>query len=212
MNRDRLKKNAQSDARTAIIECAVSQFSKKGYSGTSLEDIAEELGVTKGAIYYHFNKKTEILYVIHDIFIDVLLDRVHERNGPQQEPIAEIRAVFIDVLWLMEHMKNYVRVFFEEMRELDDDQFHEVKQKRDAYEQHVADTYERGVQSNTFRGLPDRLPVFALFGMANWSYQWFREDRDLDHEQVAAILADIFLVGVCTEPDQVRHGDGAGGL
>lgn len=195
MTRDRLKTD-QRDARLVIVETAVDEFSRRGYGGTGLGDIAENLGVTKGAIYYHFKKKADILYVIHETFINVLLDRVEERQGWEREPEDEIRAVFKDVLWLMENMRSYVRVFFEEMRGLEQEQFAEVKAKRDKYAQHVADVYRKGVEQGIFRAIPHDLPVFALFGMANWSYQWFREEGPIDYATVADHFAGIFLRGV----------------
>lgn len=201
MARKRLSHAGAGDPRQAIIESAVALFHRQGYHGTTLEDIALDLGVTKGAIYYHFSKKSEILYVIHDQFIDILLSRVEERDGASGDPVDELREIIRDVLWLMEHMPNYVRVFFEELRELDDSQLPGVKTKRDRYTRHAATTYQRGVQEGRFREVPGGLPVMALFGMANWSYQWYRSGGPLEHGQVADHFSDILLRGICTDED-----------
>jgi TetR/AcrR family transcriptional regulator, cholesterol catabolism regulator len=196
MTRGRLASRSKQDARSAIVEAAVTLFAEEGYERTSLEDIADQLGVTKGTIYYHFSKKTEILFIIHDTFIDVLLQRIDDRANKPLAAVDELRFVFRDILWLMEHMHGYVQVFFEEWRALDEVQFLHVRAKRDRYEAHVADVYRRGVAEGSLQDIPANMPVFALFGMANWTYQWYRHYGRMSHRDIAETLADIYFSGV----------------
>ena len=57
--------DAKSDTRQRILDVALDLFTVQGYDGTSLREIAEQLGVTKAAIYYHFESKEDILMALH---------------------------------------------------------------------------------------------------------------------------------------------------
>ena len=57
--------DAKSDTRQRILDVALDLFTEQGYDGTSLREIAEQLGVTKAAIYYHFESKEDILMALH---------------------------------------------------------------------------------------------------------------------------------------------------
>jgi AcrR family transcriptional regulator len=57
--------DAKSDTRQRILDVALDLFTEQGYDGTSLRQIAEQLGVTKAALYYHFESKEDILMALH---------------------------------------------------------------------------------------------------------------------------------------------------
>jgi AcrR family transcriptional regulator len=57
--------DAKSDTRQRILDVALDLFTEQGYDGTSLREIAEQLGVTKAALYYHFESKEDILMALH---------------------------------------------------------------------------------------------------------------------------------------------------
>jgi AcrR family transcriptional regulator len=57
--------DAKSDTRQRILDVALDLFTEQGYDGTSLREIAEQLGVTKAALYYHFESKEDILLALH---------------------------------------------------------------------------------------------------------------------------------------------------
>jgi AcrR family transcriptional regulator len=56
--------SAAEDTRRRILEAATALFNERGYGGTSIRDITERLGMTKGALYYHFSSKDELLYAM----------------------------------------------------------------------------------------------------------------------------------------------------
>ena len=56
---------AKADTRERILDVALDLFTRQGFDGTSLRQIAEELGLTKAALYYHFESKDDILLALH---------------------------------------------------------------------------------------------------------------------------------------------------
>jgi AcrR family transcriptional regulator len=76
----------RTDTRERIIDVAAKMFSTRGYAATSIRDIAEELGVTKAALYYHFTSKDEILHALVDIPIESIrraLEQPRDTSTPQ---------------------------------------------------------------------------------------------------------------------------------
>ena len=80
----RTKEDAE-ETRKQILEAALDVFSRKGYSRTTFVDIAEQIGLTKGAVYWHFKTKTDLLVAL----IEASIARKHRRLGnPAQEPVT----------------------------------------------------------------------------------------------------------------------------
>ena len=66
------------ERRQQIISLAAGLFDQSGYSSTTMDDIAREVGVAKPTLYHYFPSKDDILHAIHEEFIDLLMSR-HER-------------------------------------------------------------------------------------------------------------------------------------
>lgn len=77
----------RTDTRDRIRDIALDLFTNRGYDGTSLREIAERIGVTKSAVYYHFRTKEEILDSLVEDFLS-RVDNVVEAVGP---PAAKSR-------------------------------------------------------------------------------------------------------------------------
>jgi len=94
----RTKEDAQ-DTRQQLLEAAVRVFGEKGVSGTSLQDIAEAAGTTRGAIYWHFKNKADLFNAMMD---DALLpmEQAMQRIGhdPAQDPLAELEQALMQTL------------------------------------------------------------------------------------------------------------------
>jgi AcrR family transcriptional regulator len=76
----------QSDTRRRIQEIALELFTEHGYEATSLREIAERLGVTKAALYYHFKTKEEILGSLMDDRLQILRDLVDWAKSQPRTP------------------------------------------------------------------------------------------------------------------------------
>ena len=92
--------HARGDTRARIQAVAVELFSEHGYEGTSLREIAERLGVTKAALYYHFKSKEDIIRsLVDDYFgqVDALVDWA--RQQPRTPAVrAEILRRYLDMM------------------------------------------------------------------------------------------------------------------
>lgn len=74
------------DTKTRILETALELFAQSGYLGTSMSDIAKQLGITKGALYKHYESKQEILDCIVEQMNQMDYERAEQYKMPETEP------------------------------------------------------------------------------------------------------------------------------
>ncbi len=117
-----------------LTEHAVRLFDKKGFTVSSIQDIVESIGVTKGTFYYYFSSKEELLMDIHMRYIDGLLakqKRVLEDEGKSySEKLFDI--VHLSIVDIKEQGAS-AKVFFREMRHLSKNSLDQIEPKRDMY-------------------------------------------------------------------------------
>jgi AcrR family transcriptional regulator len=83
----------RTDTRASLQSVALELFAERGYDSTSLREIAERLGITKAAVYYHFRSKDEILASVIEEFLARLDDLVTWGRAQPREPATRIEVL-----------------------------------------------------------------------------------------------------------------------
>ena len=86
----------------AIATAAARLFAVKGYTETSLEDVAGAARMSKGAMYHYFRNKSDILNYILSTFMDVVLDNARQDLAELSDPVERLRII------ILRHVKTYV--------------------------------------------------------------------------------------------------------
>ncbi|MCM3768791.1 TetR/AcrR family transcriptional regulator [Neobacillus niacini] len=173
-------------------------FEKKGFSETSIQDIVDSLGVTKGTFYYYFSSKEELLMDIHLGYIEGLLVQQEEILNDHTKTYKE--KLFDIVYMLISDIKlrgSAAKIFFREMKNLSDEHFAMIDPKRDQFRFNLEELIKAGMESGEFR--PDLNPgiiTFGILGITNWSYQWFKPDGSVSDREVAELFVDMILQGI----------------
>ena len=139
--------------RREVVAQAADLFDRSGYHTTNVAAVAEAAGMRKPTLYHYFSGKDEILFWIHEEFIDLLIEKQRERAGSSAG--EALHAIMGDVLDLMRTHRGHVRVFFEHHRELSAGDQETIGSKRDTYRQLVEDVV---VQGDRKRRVPPRRP------------------------------------------------------
>ena len=192
--------------KTKLKEGSILLFEEKGFSETSVQDIVEAAGVTKGTFYYYFQSKEQLLMDIHSDYIGDLLMRqeaIGQSEASSREKITGIIGLLIGDI---EQHGPSGRVFFREMRHLKRDNAEAVKGKREQFRMNIEELLREGVASGEFRQRiqPD-MAAFAILGATNWSYQWFNPGGSIPAGKLAEIFSDMILNGIMSEEEK---GDG----
>ena len=196
------RSTARSEAqRQRILREAASLFEVTGYHNTSMEDIASRMGLRKPTLYHYFKSKEEILFGIHDAFIDRLIDRQKARQAIAMDGRQQLLEIIMDMLQVIDEQRGEVRAFFEFFRELSPDRRDSIARKRDEYEGFVEGVIRLGVEAGEFRNVDPRLAALTLFGMVNWSYQWFQPGGRLGPRELSYVMWDRFVKGIGNTSD-----------
>jgi AcrR family transcriptional regulator len=184
------------DRKVEIVASAAELFDTRGFHATSMEDIADAVGLRKPSLYHYFKSKDEILFLIHDEFIEILLQRHARRMTLDMDRKTLLLEAMGDILELMETHRGHIRVFFEAHRELPQDRHDEIVEKRTRYQQMITEVLEEMIEAGEVRPVRADLAAQGIFGMCTWAYQWFRPDGPLRPRDIAYFFWDAILNGL----------------
>lgn len=179
-----------------LLKAALDLFGEKGFQVTSVQQVAQRAGVTKGAFYHHFESKDDLLRQIHHEYASRLLEAVREIAATDGSPLEQLRAVIRGVVFTFAQYRSHVAVFYQEFRSLGGAAYTAIREMHEEEEQLVLAMIDRGISGGDLN--PDLIPkllVFAISGITAWIYQWYDPKGALSLDTIADGLADIILNG-----------------
>jgi AcrR family transcriptional regulator len=193
-----------------ILDHATGVFCKKGYEGASMRDLSRASGMSLAGLYYYFESKERLLFLIQKHTFTTIVRRLKARLDGVNDPEQQIRIFVLNHLEYFLSNPESMKVLSHEDDALKNGFASEVATiKREYYRICVGllDDFkrERGLQFST------RIAVLSLFGMMNWIYTWHNPRVDADAEQLAREMGDIFLRGV-TNGGKGRKDGRSGGM
>jgi AcrR family transcriptional regulator len=179
-----------------VVLDAAAIFARRGYDQTTVQQLADELGIAAGGLYHYFGSKEQILGAICEQLMDPLIDEAEALTDSGLDPAAELRAII--ALWV-DHVvarRAHMLVFQQERHVIErSDRWREVRARRKRFERLVDGTLER-VQDAGGAAFDDRrLALSALLGMVNHTVQWYRPGGRLKPAVIAEGYADLLLRG-----------------
>lgn len=196
--------------RNSIFREAARCFNRTGFHGTSMDDIARRLGVTKAALYRYVPNKHEVLFASFELAMDssfANLERGEKEgaNGLEKLRIA-LRGYLEDLIGKLGHP-----VVLLEENALLPDQSRAVIRRRDAAEKRYRKLVEEGIEDGSIAPCDPKLAVFALLGAINWVPKWYRDDGEWTAAQVSESLVNLITRSIAAHPDGHRAGGRSGG-
>jgi AcrR family transcriptional regulator len=173
------------------IELVASElFARKGFGATSLDDIAEALGATKGALYYHVRNKEEILRLIYLTVLTASeepLRRIVEADFP---PLEKLRRAVEHQTAVAADRSPAITVFYRDQHHLTGPFAREIILRKKAYERYFERIIEEGQASGVFQpDIDPKIATYGLLGMCNWLSQWYRPEGQYSPQEIA----DMFV-------------------
>ncbi|AMX85267.1 TetR family transcriptional regulator [Geobacillus subterraneus] len=184
-----------------LMEAGIELFERKGFKETSVQEIVEAVGATKGAFYYYYKSKEELLRDICISYIEDLLDQqTRLLQEPEKSCTEKLHAIVYMVIRNIRTRKKSARIFFREMRHLADDHLEEILGKRRAFRKQYEQLIQEGVACGEFKpSLHAEMITFGLLGITNWSYYWFQPGKGVSEEELTDIYVDLILNGIRAE-------------
>jgi AcrR family transcriptional regulator len=191
------REDRRSGRQDVILDAASRLFSSRGYHATSVQDIADAVGILKGSLYHHFESKEAILYRIVKEPIARLYRTVGEiAEAPGSASAKLERAAAAHVQAFHDHYPH----LFVYLRETED-----VRRRfrasaglgPRAYERLWGNIVQGGMKAGELRtDLDPTVVVYGLLGMLNWLYKWYDPNGRLGPSEIAAQFSALALSGL----------------
>lgn len=186
--------------RTALVDSALRLFEREGFDRTTLQQIVDGAGLTKGAFYHHFQSKEDVLWQIQNEYLDSQIEAATAIRDGDQSPSEQLRALIRLSLSGVASHRAHVTIFSQERRHLTGERLESVAHKRGELEALFTDTVQRGIDGGEFRAtMTGRVVTFGIIGMCAWAVQWFRPEGRMDIDQVADQLCALVLDGLVAD-------------
>ncbi|WP_257350422.1 TetR/AcrR family transcriptional regulator [Pseudalkalibacillus decolorationis] len=181
-----------------IIDTSIHLFDKKGFTETSIQDIVDDVGVTKGTFYYYFSSKQELLRDIHLSYIEFLLTQQEEIiNDTSKDSRIKLRDTMYLLIHNIQQRRKSARIFFREMRNLGTEYLEQNMQKRDLFRKNLQTVVEEGIRKGDFdENLNPDMITRGILGVTNWSYYWFNPEGELSETELTEIYLEMILNGI----------------
>ncbi len=170
-----------------IVEAATSIFHRKGFKAATLDEVAKELHLTKAALYNYVPSKGKLLSLIYNQAFEKIFHRIYEISALPVSPQEKLRQIIRD------HICNIITdniamfsVFFAEENQLPGKDFQKIRAEKKKYTRLIIEIIEEGIEAGVFKPVDSRLQAYAILGMCNWIYKWYKPDREVfTPEQIA---------------------------
>jgi TetR/AcrR family acrAB operon transcriptional repressor len=189
--------------RQLVLDAALKVFSRKGYSQATLEAIAKEARVTRGAIYWHFKNKFEMFVALLGDLYEKAIERIHRVLNSQEKPREKIRCLILELFTMFLNLEQFriieeVNIFrFEKRKELKAF-FIKHQENVKALRELIKNLILEGINAGEFDSrLDPDITTWALMSyLAGTKSAWLSGITDIYSSVNAEKLVDIFINGI----------------
>jgi AcrR family transcriptional regulator len=178
-----------------ILAHATDVFCEKGYEGASMRDLSRASGMSLAGLYYYFESKERLLFLIQRHTFSTIVQRLKGRLEGVTDPEERIRIFILNHLEYFLANQQAMKVLSHEADVLKNGFGSEVAAIKREYYRICVGLLE-DLKRDRELEFSARIAVLSLFGMMNWIYTWHNPRVDADAEHLAAEMGDIFLGGV----------------
>lgn len=160
-------------------------FKEKGYHGTSMQDIADAVGLYKGSLYHHILSKEHLLFLVVSSALEQTaesLAAICKLDIPALEKLR--RAISHHIRYSVAYQSD-LAVLLEDTKHLSQSYHREIVAQQHRYEQYFGEILEEGMRCEVFRRINVRMATFTILGMCNWIYRWYSPSGPLSPDEIS---------------------------
>lgn len=181
------------DRRALIIRVAATLFRERGYSGTTVREIAVEVGLTSGALFHHFNTKEDILLEVVDAGLRGCMETIEEVRRTARTPRERLHGmIHAHMSALLEGSPETKSIMFYEWWSLSTQARGKVVALRDRYEK-MWEAAIAELEPADISRADQRVKRLLLIGAMNWTTQWYKPQGDKSVSQITDKLMELYF-------------------
>ncbi|MDO8768555.1 MAG: TetR/AcrR family transcriptional regulator [Burkholderiaceae bacterium] len=191
------------DKRVAILRTSAQLFATHGYEATSLDMIAEQLGMHKATLYHYIKSKDEVLYqclVKSFENLDLVIEKLHDRSVPVFDRLRHF-AVSLSHAQNNDFGRCLVLVGARPLESMTSSGIRAFQRRLDSA---VRELTTEGIASGELKPCNPGLLSAMLFGTLNWVPQWYKADGKLSIDEVVDSFMNMLANGIATRSQPVR--------
>lgn len=176
-----------------ILRSASLVIARNGYQNATMEDIAAELLMTKGALYYYFKNKEELLYSCHDLILSAAMEKMEAIYSEELSSMDKMRKAIKMHLDIAIREKEVFNLIVKPEQLFSGENIEGIIQKRDQYAGIFDRIIAQGVKRGEFTVSDKKMARMIILGATNWVQVWYSPGGKLSKEKIEDIYAEYFL-------------------
>lgn len=192
----KIKSNRNSTRKEVIIAEAAKLFREKGFSATSMRDLAEHVGVEAASLYNHISSKAEILQEICFKVANQFMSHIDEVDNSQMTAIAKIEAILrFHIRQMVEHYEE-VYVSDREWKHLTEPYMQNMQSQRRAYRQRIAQIITEGIRKGEIKEIDAPTAVLIMLHAVSGIESWHRSTKKIEGHVLEDNMVMILVEGL----------------
>lgn len=186
------------DSRQEILRTAARLFQQRGYDATSMNDVAAALKLSKGGLYHHFQSKDEILFEIMNHAMEITQERVLGPVRSIPDPEERLRTLIrLHIEVVLSPRDREITVMLHENHPLPPTLRKRINTRKKEYIHFVEALMGEVQRARRAKGsVSPRAAAFALLGMINWIYQWYKPEGNLQANNLVPQFTELVFGGI----------------
>ncbi|MDN7227614.1 TetR/AcrR family transcriptional regulator [Planococcus sp. N064] len=176
-----------------ILRSASLVISRKGFRQTTMEDIAAELLMTKGSLYYYFKNKEELLFYCHEHILTTVLDKLRKIKQQDITSSEKMKAAIKIHLDTAIREREIFNLAIKPEQIFSGDHVEVIVQKLDEYAELFDQLILQGIQKGEFSVVQKKMARMIILGAANWIQVWYSPEGEFSKEEIEQVYADYLL-------------------
>ncbi|GAB2940534.1 TetR/AcrR family transcriptional regulator [Hymenobacter coalescens] len=182
--------------RQLILDEAAKLFKQKGFGGTSMRDLAREVGMEAASMYNHIKSKDEILDLICTRIAGIYISQLADIEQTEALYADKVKALIRLHIRLMVEDGAAVSVANNDWKYLPEPQLTAFKEARNSYEKGFARLIEQGIAAGEFQPVNVSVALFTILSAVRWVELWYRPGRELSAEELEDHIITMLLTGL----------------
>jgi AcrR family transcriptional regulator len=172
----------------------------QGYDETSLSEVANRIGMSKGTIMHHYGSKDRILRTMSMQYMHRRMRELDIILEDSDDPVVRLSLVIIGLVTALRDDYAATRAFSREfMRFVDDPVMEEVRKLRHEYTTRLRNIVEQCMSDGVFTCRSALVATLQIMGMCNWNWTWLDPRGPVDVDEIAAMYVDNIIGGLATK-------------
>lgn len=192
----KIKSSKSNTRKDVIIAKAARLFREKGYSATSMRDLAEHVGVEAASLYNHIKSKAEILQEICFKTANQFMNHITEVELSEQKNLDKIEAILRFHIRQIITQYEEVYVMDREWKHLTDPYLSNMQSQRRSYRQRIAAIIEEGIRKNEIKNIDAPTAVLIMLHAVGGIESWHRSVKRISGEMLEDNMVTILVEGL----------------